>query len=366
MYKLSMFQIVTVTCCSFLPLMFWIYPRYTAYYAGIDGQWAVFGVCLIGLLSAWIHGLLNSRFPKSSGALMPSLVYGKFIGTTVTLMFLPGYLLFLAVSIYSYSISIKTFLPNTPSLATAFAMVCVAVIGALYGLETISRVASIIFPVTILVLGFSFALVFLQGSWTGVFLHPVDPTRSITVATELLPVFFGLNFYIMLSPHFDHRKRNAIWLPIVSVGFVSLLISFVYICVIRVVGYSGIRVLSHPIDFVLQLVQLQGLIIQRFGVVLVFISTMFEVVFVANHLWALSESAIVVMNLKKRTEKWFIVSYAIAVIIMFQLIPNQQVADWILLHVLVPLSWFYLIIEPTVNLLLAYALGKGQRAAQKS
>ncbi|MFB5192414.1 GerAB/ArcD/ProY family transporter [Alicyclobacillus fastidiosus] len=354
MYKLSMFQVVTVTCTSFLPLLFWIFPRYAANSAGVDGQWALLGTCLIALFSAWVHGLLNTRFHKWSGADMPKLVYGNFIGKTVTMLFVPGYLLFIAVSLYSFSITLKALLPNTPRLATIASLTLVSIMGAMYGIEAISRVASIIFPVTILVLGASFIFVLFRGSWTGVFLHPVSISRSISVASQLLPMFFGLNQYIMLSPYYDHRNRNAVWLPIFCVGFSSALILSVYVITIRVVGYEGLRVLAHPIDFVLQLVQLHGLIIQRFGVVLVFISTMFEAVFFANHLWALSEASRRLLQLKKTSERWFIFTYAVITVIMFQVIPNQQIGDWIVLHILVPLSWFYLVIEPSMKLFLSY------------
>ncbi|GMA59617.1 spore germination protein [Alicyclobacillus fastidiosus] len=354
MYKLSMFQVITVTCTSFLPLLFWIFPRYAANYGGVDGQWAILATCLIGLFSAWVHGLLNTRFRTWSGADMPRLVYGNVIGKLVTCMYIPGYLLFVTVSLYSFSVTLKSLLPNTPRLATVAALTLVAMMGAMYGLEAISRVASIIFPVTILVLGASFVFVVFRGSWTGVFLHPVNLSRSITVAAQLLPMFFGLDLYLMLSPYFDHRKRNAIWLPMFCVGFSSVLILSLYVITIRVVGYEGLRVLAHPIDFVLQLVQLRGLIIQRFGVVLVFISTMFEAVFFAIHLWAMSELTRRTLQLKKSSEKWFVVSYAVLMTIMFELIPNQQVGDWIVLHILVPLSWLYLVIEPTVTLSLSY------------
>ena len=84
---------------------------------------------------------------------MPRLVYGNVIGKLVTCMYIPGYLLFVTVSLYSLSVTLKSLLPNTPRLATVAALTLVAMMGAMYGLEAISRVASIIFPVTILVLG---------------------------------------------------------------------------------------------------------------------------------------------------------------------------------------------------------------------
>ncbi|MDQ0188784.1 GerAB/ArcD/ProY family transporter [Alicyclobacillus cycloheptanicus] len=354
MYKLSMYQVVCILCTSYLPLLFWIYPRYAAYYGGVDGQWALLGTCLAAMYSAWIHGLLNTRFKNYSGVEMLTLTFGKVLGIPTALMFIPGYVLFVATSLYSYSITVKSILPNTPSLAASGALLLVALVGAAYGLETIARVASIVFPVVMFVLGTSFLLVFFRGTWAGVFFHPVSLSRSISVAGMLLPIFFGFNNFLMLCPFYDHRKRNSVWIPFVSVGLGSFFVLSVYLVTIRVVGYEGLRVLSHPVDFVLQLVQLQGLIIQRFGVGLIFMSTMFEAVFCANHIWALGELSMRVFGAQRKKHKWFVLFYAVVILTVFRLIPDQEVGDWIVINILVPLSWLYLLVEPTIKLLVSY------------
>ncbi len=354
MYKLSIYQVICVTSTSFLPLLFWIFPYYAAYYGDIDGQWAIFGACLLGLYSAFVHGLLAQNLRTQTGVEMLTLVFGKWIGKTVGISFIPGNLLFVAMSLYSYSISVKGILPNTPRLATAGALAFVAVVGALYGLESIARVTSIAFPVVILILGMSFSLAFFRGTWMGVFPHPVSITRSASTAGLLFPLFFGLNLFLMVNPYFDHRKRNAVWLPILATGLASVYVMWVFFVTVRVVGYEGLRVLVHPVDFVLQLVQIQGFIIQRFGVSLIFVSTMFQAVFYANHLWGLSELSRRTLQLSKSSEKWFILGYAAVITIGFALVPNQEVGQWIVINLLAPLSWLYLIIEPTVKLLVFY------------
>ena len=349
-----MYQVMCVTSTSFLPLVFWIFPQLAAYYGGIDGQWAVLGVCVLGLFSASLHGLLATNLRTQTAAEMLTLVFGKWIGKTVGISFVPGYLLFVLMSLYSYSISVKAVLPNTPRLATAGAVAFVAVVGALYGIETIARVASIAFPVVILILVTSFTLAFFRGTWMGVFPHPVSLYRSTSTAGLLLPLFFGINLYLMLNPYFDHRKRNAIWLPILVAGFACVYVMLVFMVTVRVVGYEGLRVLVHPIDFVLQLVQVQGFIIQRFGVFLIFVSTMFQAVFYANHLWGLSELSRQILQLSKSSDKWFVLGYATVVTVGFELVPNQEVGQWIVISILVPLSWLYLIVEPTAKLLVFY------------
>lgn len=70
--------------------------------------------------------------------------------------------------------------------------------------------------------------------------------------------------------------------------FVATGIGAIYVIVVghRVHPGGGLGVFASlpPVDFVLQLVQLQGLIIKRFGIGLIFIATMFQTVFYANHL----------------------------------------------------------------------------------
>ena len=167
-------------------------------------------------------------------------------------------------------------------------------------------------------------------------------------------MFFGINLYLMINPYFDHRKRNAMWLPLLAVGLGCLYVVAVFIISVRVVGYEGLRVLAHPVDFVLQLVQVQGFIVQRFGVSLIFVSTMFQAVFYASHLWGLSELSRQILQLNQSSDKWFTIGYAVFVLAIFELIPNQEVGDWIVIHILVPLSWLYLIVEPTVKLMVFY------------
>ncbi|QSO45488.1 GerAB/ArcD/ProY family transporter [Alicyclobacillus mengziensis] len=363
MYKLSMYQVICLTSTSFLPLLFWTYPRYAAFYAGIDGQWAVLFACGFALFSALVHGLLTFHLKRDSGVEMLTDVFGKWIGKTIGILFIPGYLLFLVISLYSFSITIKSLLPNTPRFATAFILVSAGVIGAMYGLETISRVAAIAFPVVMLILFSSFSLAFFRGSWLGVMMHPVSLWGSFSGAATVFPMFFGINLYLMLNPYFDHRKRNPIWLPLISVGLGCFYVSFVFLVSIRVIGYEGLRVLAHPVDFILQLIQVQGFVIQRFGVSLIFASTMFQTVFYANHLWGLSELTRRTLVLKKSSEKWFIILYATMVFVLFQMIPNQQVWDLLVVYLLAPLSWTYLVIEPSIKLIVYYIRRKHLRVA---
>ena len=128
----------------------------------------------------------------------------------------------------------------------------------------------------------------------------------------------------------------------------------IYLVTVRVVGYERMRVLVHPNEFVLQLVQIRGFNIERFGVVLVFILTMFQTVFLADHLWSLSELPSRALKLENRVKKWFVLIHAVLILVMFECIPNQQVGDWIVLRILVPLSWVYLIGEPIIKITIWY------------
>lgn len=364
MYKLSMIQVISVFCTSFLPLLFWLYPRYAVQSAGIDGQWAVVGVVLLGLYVAWIHGLLNLRFPNISGADVPSKVYGRFLGKIITSMYMPGYVLFLSISVYSFSITLKSFLPLTPRLATVIGIVLVSALGAIYGLESIARVASIFFPVTLFVIFITYGFSLINSNLMGIYLHPVSITKTMYGSAQLLPVLFGINMFLLLSPYYDHLRRNSVWLPLIGMGISGSTLILVYLGTAQFVGFQGILVLTHPTEFVMQLVRVPGILIERFGVVLVILVTLFQGVFISNHLWGISLTISKVFDIEKK-QKWLVLPVATAVVGIFIFIPNQQVGDIIVQRILVPLSWLYLIIEPTFKLLLSYVRRVGTAQPEK-
>ncbi|MCL6452106.1 MAG: GerAB/ArcD/ProY family transporter [Alicyclobacillus sp.] len=350
MRKLSMFQVIMLTCGSYVPLLFWVYPRYATQYAGIDGQWAVLGTCLIGLVIAWLHGQLCRRLRRVPGEYMADVAFGRVVGRVTAFLFLPGYLLFLGVSVYSFSITMQSVLPATPRLATVTALTLVAVVGALYGLEALGRVAVLILPLTLVILYTTCLYMVISGNMVGIYLHPVDIGASAVAAVRLVPIFFGINIFLMFNTHFDHRGNNPVTLAVLSMVFSSVSLLLVYVTVMMSVGWEGTRTLAHPIEFVLQAAQVQGNIVQRFGILFVFLVTSFETLFLSNHLWALSELTAGVFGAGDQRRAWPTFLLALLVICIYLFIPNQQAADWMVNWMLLPLSWLYLFVEPAVKL----------------
>lgn len=352
--RLTTIQVVTLTCTSFLPLMFWVYPRLAVESAGVDAQWSVLGTCIIGMYAAWIHGLLNRRFSGTTGTGMMIAVFGKVMGRVVGFLFIPGYVLFLAVSLFSFAIAMKSVLISTPRLATAIALVFVAVMGAVYGLETIARLSAIVFPITLAGLYFNVIFVSFHGHWTNIMWKPVDAGKIVATSFDLVPLYFGLNLLLMLSPYYDRRRTRSVPVALVAVAISSITALLVFLAVLLMVGQQGTERLTHPVQFVLQLAQIHGFLIERLGLFTVFFVTIFESIFLSNHLWALSTLITHLIGFKETRRKWMVFVIAIVVLVLFYLIPDEQFAEQMMWKVLMPLSWLYLLVEPTVKLVMSY------------
>ncbi|QRF24159.1 GerAB/ArcD/ProY family transporter [Alicyclobacillus sp. TC] len=362
MLKLTHIQAICLLSTSFLPLLFWVFPRYAVSFSGIDGQWAILGVCMFGILSAVLHGWINKTFYPISGGQIGEMIFGKWLGRFFTLSYIPGYILFVSLSLFSFSLILKSILPNTPRFVIVSSMGIVAMIGALYGLETLASSASLIFPIILGILCFSCINSLIHAHWTGIFYHPVNLQQSLFGAEHLFPIFLGFSLYLILNPYVIQHRRESFSIPLLSMAFATGTLILIYVTSVVVIGYSGIQSLTHPTEFVLQLAQLQGLLVERFGIVFVSLVTFFEVVFFSNHLWGLSETIMKSLNLSVHIRAWLVVGVTVAVISVFQVVPNQQAWDNLVNQVLFPLSWFYLIGQPILILStyhLRKALGKG-------
>lgn len=356
MKKLSWFQLLSLCGTSFLPLLFWVYPRLAVQTAGIDGQWSVLGVVILGLFVGLLQGLLNHRFPNISGADMTRLVYGRPIGMFVNLIYGPGYLLFLSISMFIFALTLKPFLPDTPRMVLVAGLVLVAGMGASYGVETMARTASFIYPLTSIVLIVVFTYNLIISPWYGIPRYPVHMDKVLYGSYELLPLFFGMNLFLLLSPHYEHIHNRSIRVPVLTVGIESIIIIIVYLGCLLLLGFEAMAAVNYPPAFVMRLIRWQGLLIERVGIVLVIMTTLFGVVFISNHLWAISTLLAKTFGQQEEKFKWYVFPVAIAAVIVCIFLKDEEQVDYLIRVFLVPLSWILLVVEPVIKLIVAAIL----------
>lgn len=330
--------------------MFWIFPAVAIQYAQLDAQWAVCGVVLVGVLIAWIHGLENERFPNMTGADPAQLLFGKFVGKLVIWIYVPFYILFVSLSIFFTINIIKYYFPDTPKYVFVLMFLAVGWRGAWMGIETLARVSAIIHPFTFLGLLITFSVAFFKSE------HHWLPHKIVNFGHvgsgiyHLLPLYFGIDIVLTMSPYYIHAKRKSLWYPIygaIASGFILLL---VFASIVSTLGWIPAAKLLYPTQMEIQLIRIDGFIIERLGIVIIILSVAFSLLFVSNHIWSISATISRLFNRSDHDYRKFSFFVVPVIFIMSMMIRNGAQARDIINIYLAPVSVVLMIGFPLVKI----------------
>ncbi|WDL96060.1 GerAB/ArcD/ProY family transporter [Alicyclobacillus sp. ALC3] len=354
---LSWFQTVELGSSSFLPLAFWVFPRIAVEHAGMDAQWSVFLVIVGAIAIALIHGALNERFPAVTGADMHVLTYGKWLSIPVLIAYEAVYVFFVGMSLFYFVASIQPFYAMTPRWVMAGALCLIAIRMSWHGVESLGRVSAIVHPLTWFGVISVFTVIMLQAKWFWI-PHTVTSWHdTFRGAYYLLPLGLGFNLFLILSPYYEHKKNRSIWYPMISAvaGMMAVVIAF--FAVILNIGWEGAREVTFTIQYALQLIRMQGWIVERLGILIIIFATAYTVLFVSTHLWGISILTCRILNQSTDGYKRFIIPIAIAIFSVTVWFTDTQQAFKILDKWLVPISWILLLIIPLMTYLCAAIRG---------
>lgn len=352
---LTWFQMIELSSSSFFPMTFWIFPRIAVKYGHMDAQWSVIAVIIVSAFTGWIQGCLNERFPSITGADMHMKVYGKWLGRTSAICYLLVYIFFVALCAFFFTSAMKSFFPNTPNVFFVGALCLVGARVAWHGVESIARLASIIHPLTWLGLVVVFTFIILQAKWFWLPHTVTSWSNTFRGMYYVFPVYLGFNLVLMLSPYYEHKRRKSVWYPVISAAVSGIPLMLAFLAVVLTMGWEPARHITYSIPFVLQLVRMQGWIVERFGIMVVIFSTAFTASFISNHIWALSVQTARVFGKSDSHYKPYIFPIGFVVWGIAVFIQSEQQAFELVEKYLVPLSWILLLGSPILTLLIAMA-----------
>ncbi|MDP9729646.1 GerAB/ArcD/ProY family transporter [Alicyclobacillus tolerans] len=350
---LSGFQVTELISASYLPLTFWIFPRIAIEQADRDAQWSVLVAILTSVFMAWIHTLINQRFPTLTACEYTNLVYGKWLGKFFSFCYLPVYLVFTSICVYLFITAIKPYFPSTPRVVLEIVIFLVATRGAWIGVETLGRISSIVHPLTLAAVTFIFIFIMTQSNHFWLPHEIVSLPLTLKGALHILPIYLGFSFFLLIGPYYNHNKRIAKWYPLISVFISGFVILVAFFAVILNLGWEGTRTLSFSIPFVLQLIRIQGFFVERLGILIIVVSTAFSILFLAIHIWGISSLACQIFTNSEKHYKYWVIPVSASGVIIASLIPNEQMIFDIINMIMVPASVVLLLIIPFTTLLIA-------------
>ncbi|MGG4497972.1 GerAB/ArcD/ProY family transporter [Brevibacillus reuszeri] len=172
---------------------------------------AVLGVGL-GLLITGIYTALGRRFPTKSLVEMNELVFGKWIGKTISITFIFFNLVTAAELLFFVGNFMTTqIMPETPIQSVHILFACIVMMGIRLGIETLARSAEVLFPLFVLL--FIILVIFLSPQIKIENIQPVLDTnfKVLLKGTIFFASVFSLApvVLLMIFPASVNRNKEA-------------------------------------------------------------------------------------------------------------------------------------------------------------
>jgi hypothetical protein len=362
---LTPYQVVQFTAASFLPTLFWVFPRFAVVHGDYDAQWAVLLLVLVGFVIAWVQGRLNHRFPEDTGIDYLAIVYGKWIGKTLGFFYVAIYLLFVAIGMRMFVFLVGAlYMPNTPPFVLICLFLGVAVYGSRLGIETLARISSLFNPLVILGLIGTFIAAYFEYLPYGLPMKPDRLMMMLSGTYHLMPMIFGFNVYQMLGPYHKKTKRSYLY-PLFSVGQNGILVIVAILVTLSMLGWEFVRVVQWSLPFLFRQIYLEGFVIERVGVSMIVISVVYNVIFTANHMWGISLCWARLFNRDRNAYRRFVFPTAVLIGFIAWSFHLENTMENIIGTYLTPISWVVLLVIPMMTLMLAAIRKKGKPGPPK-
>ncbi|WP_312118067.1 GerAB/ArcD/ProY family transporter [Brevibacillus reuszeri] len=190
---------------------------------------AVLGVGL-GLLITGIYTALGKRFPTKSLVEMNELVFGKWIGKTISITFIFFNLVTAAELLFFVGNFMTTqIMPETPIQSVHILFACIVMMGVRLGIETLARSAEVLFPLFVLL--FVILVIFLSPQIKLENIQPVmDANYKVLLkGTIFFASVFSLAPVVLLmvfpaSVNRDRESRKAFFSGTMIGGFALIIV----------------------------------------------------------------------------------------------------------------------------------------------
>lgn len=203
-------------------------------------SWIAGIVCLgIGLLLVWLYTRLGESFANRTLIEINEILFGKWIGTLISIYYLIVFVTTGAGTIRNVSDFLATqIIPDTPIVSIASLFAIVVVMGAYLGLESFSRAAEIFFPWITFLFLLLFALILPQAK-----LEHIQPVleNGVKPVVEGIYAFIGFPFLqnvalLMIFPYVNRmtKAKQSFYLGTLIGGSVLVLLATLSILVLGV------------------------------------------------------------------------------------------------------------------------------------
>jgi spore germination protein len=361
---ISPFQLAMIVIMTVIGVSVFNFVHTAAKYGGNDGWMIIILWGALHILLALLMVKLNCKFPGKTFPEYIQEIIGVIPGKLLVLLIASYILVNLAYEVREFTEVAKMFLlPRTPTEIIIFALLLVCVYVVRGGVESISRISEITFPILFI----PFFLVMIPG------FPDLDLSNLLPVGKELgtkfarmLPhaphAFRGMEF-ILFYIGFMKKPQKAYKAVTWALAFVTFFYVFIFIVVIGAFGAKSATKDIWPLLIYIRGINIPGLFIERLdGIILsVWVISVFTTVLTGYYIVTYSLSK--VLHTKEQKQ------YALPLMIAIYYLALQPAGlaqlykwgDWMFKYV----STVFMYIIPLLALSIAAIRRMGVRRSEK-
>ncbi|RNB79561.1 hypothetical protein EDM56_28980 [Brevibacillus fluminis] len=253
-------------------------PRLVASKAGVDSWIDILLAGLIAILIVSVISFIGTRYPEQSLIYYGPLLFGKWLGTLVLVIFLLYFLLFVGMVVRVSADVTKLFLLDlTPMEVIVIGLLSLSTYVVQHGINAIARFNELFQPLSLFLL----LLVLTQtlrdadfGRLMPVLGDGLGPVLSGLPTTSFS--FLGFEMLLFILPFMEKPKRSRT-AAIVSLLFVTGLYTIVTVICIAVMGAPEVTLLLYPTLTVIKNIEVPGAFIERLDSIMMLVWIPFTV-----------------------------------------------------------------------------------------
>ncbi|MHA6483384.1 GerAB/ArcD/ProY family transporter [Paenibacillus sp. strain BS8-2] len=263
--QISSRQLMFLIVFTILPTAVLFVPAITAAAANEDAWLSTVTATAAGLALSLIVTKLASLYPDKSLDLFSKDIVGRILGMCIAILYFWFFLHGSSIVLREYVEYLSTaVLPETPLPVLIGTILFLAAITVRCGLEVISRLAEIIFPILMSMIGFVLLCTILDVDWSG-FL-PIIPEEPKAVLHGAYTPFSWLGEVVMaafLIPHMKRRKdSNKIVLQ--SISLIGIILTAAVLIAIGVFSSPEVARMQYPMFELARFIQIDDFL-ERVG-----------------------------------------------------------------------------------------------------
>lgn len=308
------------------------FPREIVAEGGPEAAWSYLLECGAALFGLWLWFQVNHLYPDEQVGGFVSRIVTPFLGWPLRVLTLVTHtLLAVWVTVNFGLVMITFFLPDTPLWALETVTILVALYMAWIDTRVLGRTIQVLFvPTGVLSVLMAFLLVpRLTQMWA------VPPTGDIHLGIVALAaykgyyLFWGYEVTVTLYPFVarsarKQAERYAYTAMVLACAFFAL----GYVLIMGSGDPYLVMAAEWPGVSVMRLITLTSFLINKLGMFVVMLWSLFVFIFVAMRLWCLGEDIRPPLHLTSlQSYRWLLVGAAVATLAVCQLFTNVAILD---------------------------------------